>query len=310
MKTIHLHLLSLFMLLLIAMPSAAENTSSRLDSLQRVEQDLHLQSQKLQLQYDNLYRIIATCKTDAEYLAQYKVSDQLDKKAQQIGKKIQKVKKEMELERARIRQVKFEAEAAKKQAQAQAESVVPLKGELNGHAWVDLGLPSGTKWATCNVGTTKVQGVGTRIAWGELATKKTFSPAAYTHNDVELPCYAGDPKCDIATVQWGEGWQTPTLEQWQELIEHCTWSYEMINGVNGVIFTSSKTHNYIFLPSTGYTDDETYKLKDTTYNQAYWSSTGQDSNGAHSYIANYEHGYMTITNRYIAHCVRAVCGAQ
>ena len=64
----------------------------------------------------------------------------------------------------------------------------------------------------------------------------------------------------------------------------------------------------IFMPATGYTDDESYKLKYTTYNLAYWASTAAPKGyGAYSYIANYEHGYMTTTNRYIAHCVRAVC---
>ena len=145
---------------------------------------------------------------------------------------------------------------------------------------------------------------------GRTGPKKTFSPAAYSLTDVELPCYAGNAQYDLATAQWGEGWYTPTKEQWDELIEHCDWEYVMINGINGVLFTSHKTYNTIFLPSTGYTDDETYKLKHTTYNLAYWTSTGWSNNGAHSYIANYEHGYMTITNRYIAHCVRAVCGVS
>ena len=102
--------------------------------------------------------------------------------------------------------------------------------------------------------------MGTRIAWGELATKKTFSPAAYSLTDVELPCYAGNAQYDLATAQWGEGWYTPTKQQWDELVEYCDWDYVMINGVNGVLFTSRKTYNTIFLPSTGYTDDETYQL--------------------------------------------------
>ena len=152
--------------------------------------------------------------------------------------------------------------------------------------------------------------MGTRIAWGETATKKLFSPDTYTHNELELPSYAGNAEYDLATAQWGEQWHTPTLQQWQELIEHCQWQYVMVNGIHGVLFTSRKTYNTIFLPSTGYTDDETYKLKHTTYNLAYWSSTGISHNGAHSYIANYEQGYMTTTNRYVAHCVRAVCSTS
>lgn len=223
---------------------------------------------------------------------------------------MRKVEGEIQVEQARIEQVEREANLAKKHAAAQAKSPVPLKGELNGRPWVDLGLPSGTKWATYNVGTKNIHGVGTRIAWGETDTKKTFSPNAYTLNDRELPSYAGEANYDLATAQWGEGWYTPTKQQWDELIEYCDWDYVMINGINGVLFTSRKTYNTIFLPSTGYTDDETFKLIYTTYNLAYWSSTSIGTNGAHAYIANYEQGYMTTTNRYVAHCVRAVCSTS
>ena len=306
MKNNLLHLISICMLLVIAMPSMAQ--SACLDSLQRVDKNLQEQSQLIQLKYDSIYRIIAQCKTDAERLEQHEVLKKFEKKEQQLANQLRKVEQEINIEQARIDQAKREADLAQKQAAAQAKSPVALKGDLNGHPWVDLGLPSGTKWATYNVGTKSIHGVGTRIAWGETATKKTFSPNAYTINDQELASYAGDPQYDLATAQWGEGWYTPTLQQWDELIQYCDWDYVMINGINGVLFTSPKTYNTIFLPSTGYTDDETYKLKYTTYNLAYWTSTGLHTNGAHSYIANYEQGYMTTTNRYVAHCVRPVCG--
>ena len=305
MKTIRIYLLSIFLLLVLAMPSMAQ--SARLDSLLQVQRHIELQNQQLQLQYDSLYRIIAQCKTDAELLVQHEVLNKIEKKEQQLGNQMRKVEKAIEVEQARIEQVKRDAALAEKQAAAQANSPVPLKGERNGHPWVDLGLPSDTKWATYNVGSKSLHGVGTRVAWGETATKKTFSPNAYSLNDRELASYAGDATYDLATAQWGEGWCTPTKQQWEELLEYCDWDYVMINGINGVLFTSPKTYNTIFLPSTGYTDDETFKLKYTTYNLAYWSSTGAHTNGAHSYIANYEQGYMTTTNRYVAHCVRAVC---
>lgn len=304
MKTIRFYILSTF-LLLLAMPSMGQ--SACLDSLQQVQRHIELQNQQIQLQYDSLYRIMAQCKTDAELLVQHEVLNKIEKKEQQLGNQMRKVERAIEVEQARIEQVQRDAVLAEKQAAAQAKSPVPLKGEWNGHLWVDLGLPSGTKWATCNVGAKHIYGVGTRVAWGETATKKTFSPNAYPLNDRELASYAGDAAYDLATAQWGEGWSTPTKEQWDELLEYCDWDYVMINGINGVLFTSPKTYNTIFLPSTGYTDDETFKLKYTTYNLAYWSSSGLQTNGAHSYIANYEEGYMTTTNRYVAHCVRAVC---
>ncbi len=308
MKTVHLYLMSICMLLLFFMPSMAQHTSACLDSLQRVEKDLELQGLQFVAQRDSIYQIIAKCKTDQELLAQYAVLEKIDKKSGQIAKRIDKVHNEMEVERARLEQVERDAHLAEKQAAVQALSPVPLKGELNGHPWVDLGLPSGTKWATYNVGSGQIYGVGTRVAWGEIATKKTFSPSTYLLNNVDLPSYTGIPQYDLATAKWGEGWYTPTKQQWDELIEYCDWDYVMINGINGVLFTSKKTYNTIFLPSTGYTDDDTYKLIHTKYNGQYWSSTGTNRGGAHCYIDNYEHGYMTTVPVYGARCVRAVCG--
>ena len=306
MKTIHLHLLGLCMLFVMAMPSMAQ--SARLDSLRRVEKDLELQDQQLRLKYDSVYLMLSQCKTDEERIRKMPALDKLEKESQQWGKKFEKVRKEITLEEARIEQVEREAMLAEKQAAVQARTPYALTGELNGHEWVDMGLPSGTRWATCNVGTTVIHGVGTRIAWGETASKKLYAPSTCKYNDSQIPNYAGNPTYDMATAKWGEGWCTPSKQQWDELIEHCDWDYVIINGVNGVLFTSSKTYNMIFMPATGYTDDESYKLKYTTYNLAYWASTASPIGyGAYSYIANYEHGYMTTTNRYVAHCVRAVC---
>ena len=184
MKNNLLHLLSICMLLVIAMPSMAQ--SACLDSLQRVDKNLQEQSQLIQLKYDSIYRIIAQCKTDAERLEQHEVLKKFEKKEQQLANQLRKVEQEITIEQARIDHAKREADLAQKQAAVQAKSSVPLKGELNGHSWVDLGLPSGTKWATYNVGTNSIHGVGTRIAWGETATKKTFSPNTYTVNEQEL----------------------------------------------------------------------------------------------------------------------------
>lgn len=306
MKTIHQYLLSTAILLLTALPTMAQST--RLDSLLQVKQGIQHQFDRIELEYDSIYSLIAQCTTDDQRKVHLAVRDKIERRQGKLSDQFRRIEDEIKVEKARLEHIEREVRLAEKQAQAQAKSPVPLKGELAGHQWVDLGLPSGTKWATYNVGTTLIHGVGTRIAWGELATKKTFSPSAYKYNDTVIISYTGNAECDLATAQWGEGWYTPTKQQWDELVEHCDWDYVMINGIYGVLFTSTKTYNYIFLPSTGYTDDETYKLKYTTYNLAYWTSTGLQTNGAHSYIANYEQGYMTTTNRYVAHCVRPVCG--
>ena len=145
MKSIHRSLFSIYMLLIIAMPSVAQ--SARLDSLQRVEKELKDQVQLLQLQYDSLYRIIAQCKTDSQRLVQYKVLDKFDKQANRLSNRINQLNDEILNEQARLEQEERDAYLTQKQAEIQAMSPVPLKGEINGHPWVDLGLPSGTKWA-------------------------------------------------------------------------------------------------------------------------------------------------------------------
>ena len=306
MKNIYRFLCSLLLLLLSTMPVISQ--TAHLDSLLHLYDNIQQQALQQNILYDSIYRIIAQCKTDEQRLIQHKEIEKLDKKAQKLGQRTNKLLNEIEIEKQRIEQAKREAELSQKQEKLLAQYPhLILKGETNGHQWVDMGLPSGTKWATCNIGAKESHHVGTRIAWAETDTKKLFAPNTYLHNETPIPPYNNNPQYDIATAKWGEEWSTPTLQQWEELIQYCEWQYVMINAINGVLFTSKKTYNTIFLPSTGYTDDETYKLIYTKYNLAYWTATGIHSNGAYSYIANYEQGYITTTNRYVAHCVRAVC---
>ena len=304
MKTIHLSLVSIAMLLLVSMTSFAQ--TARMDSLYQVENKLNQQIERYSQQVDSVDRILMVHHTEEDILKHYPVREKIEKKMHNLAKQLDKVHNEIKIEQAYIEQQEREAKLAEKRAAVQARTKQALQGETNGHAWVDMGLPSGTKWATCNIGAKDIHGVGTRVAWGETASKKLFAPTTYTQ--INITDYAGQKQYDLATAQWGDGWHTPTLQQWKELIEYCDWNYVIINGKNGVLFTSPKTYHTIFLPATGYTDDETYKLIYTTYNLAYWCSTAGEYGGAHAYIANYEEGYMTTTNRYVAHTVRAVCG--
>jgi len=109
----------------------------------------------------------------------------------------------------------------------------------NGHEYVDLGLPSGTLWATCNVGATTPEGYGDYFAWGETTPKETYNWMTYkwgSGNESdgwlyrELTKYCSDstyglygfhdnltellPEDDAATANWGNGWRTPTRAQW------------------------------------------------------------------------------------------------
>ena len=100
---------------------------------------------------------------------------------------------------------------------------------LDGHAYVDLGLPSGTLWATCNVGASSPEEYGDYFAWGETEPKNDYNWSTYKYckgssttmtkyctsssygtvdNKTEL-----EPSDDAATVNWGSNWQMPSLEQ-------------------------------------------------------------------------------------------------
>ena len=95
-----------------------------------------------------------------------------------------------------------------------------LRGTLNGHEWVDLGLRSGTLWATENIKLYD-QSIyfSTYFAWGETSPKEAYQLDNYTYSDkpVILPTNA-----DAATVNWGEGWRMPTKSEFEELLKKCT----------------------------------------------------------------------------------------
>jgi len=131
-----------------------------------------------------------------------------------------------------------------KLAQRVAKQIDNTRGIQNGHEWVDLGLPSGSKWATCNVGAANSKECGNYYSWGETTRKRCFESSSYSYssNQRVLPYSA-----DVANVIWGSDWRMPSKEQWVELINSCSWKkdgdgYKVI-GPNG---------NSIFLPSAGY----------------------------------------------------------
>ena len=142
------------------------------------------------------------------------------------------------------------------------------KNELNGHEWVDLGLPSGTLWATCNVGASSPEEYGNYYAWGETLTKGQYDESTYTYTDNpnKLPLSA-----DAAAINWGEGWMIPSENQWSELINNCSWER---NGW-GTTFTG-RNGNSLYLPSAGFDSDDIYAINGVHWDGCgcfYWSST-------------------------------------
>lgn len=144
----------------------------------------------------------------------------------------------------------------------------------NGHDYVDLGLPSGTLWATTNVGSTSTTDYGQLFAWGETSEKSIYNWQTYqwAEDDTTLTRYSGHRDTlwlcdDVACRQWGGLWQLPTLAQFQELTRYCRWSWALVNGVYGYRVTNNGTG--IFLPAAGYqTEAIIYDRNSTGY---YWT---------------------------------------
>ena len=159
---------------------------------------------------------------------------------------------------------------------------------LDDYVYVDLGLPSGLLWATCNVGADNPEDYGDYFAWGETQPKDTYNWSTYqycngSYNTLTKYCnysswgYNGFtdnlttllPEDDAATANWGGDWRMPTKEEWQELYSNTTQTWTTQNGVNGRLFTAANG-NSLFLPAAGRYDGELYNAGLLGY---FWSSS-------------------------------------
>ena len=185
----------------------------------------------------------------------------------------------------------------------------------NGYEYVDLGLPSGLKWAARNVGAANPENDGEYFAWGETVLKSAYSWSTYkfgTSASGPFSKYApGDNKTvldledDAAHVNMGGNWRMPTKEEWTELIDNCTWTDKTVNIVRGKLVTGPNG-NSIFLPFAGYIDD-TYicEMLSAGY---YWSSS-LAYNPSLSHYAYLQSSDIDIYDgsRFHGGTVRAVC---
>ena len=149
-------------------------------------------------------------------------------------------------------------------------TTLSTEGTTNGHDWVDLGLPSGLKWATCNVGATAPEQYGDYYSWGEVETKTAYNSNNCSTMYQQIDDFSGDPQYDVARKKWGDAWRMPTSEEQKELLDNCTWELTTINSISGYKVTGPNG-NSIFLPAAGYYYD-TY-VNFAGYYGGYWSST-------------------------------------
>ena len=156
---------------------------------------------------------------------------------------------------------------------------------------IDLGLPSGTKWACCNVEADKPEDFGGYYAWGETEVKDAYNSVTYqyiTGVDVDgdgwydsdvvwqnIGSDIGGTQYDVAHVKWGGSWMMPSLDKIKELVDNCTYSWISMNGVEGGKFTGPNGSS-IFLPAAGYREEDYLAWDDGSYGD-YWSSTQHTS---------------------------------
>ncbi len=187
---------------------------------------------------------------------------------------------------------------------------------------VDLGLPSGLKWATYNVGATKPEEYGNYYAWGETATKETYSWDTYKHGDGETfskynatdgltTLEAAD---DAAIANWGGSWRMPTDDEWKELRENCNWRwtdrYNDTTRVAGYIVASKSNDNSIFLPAAGFLDSR--GINNNGSYGYYWSSSLETEDPKCAWYTIFSDGQSnsvrrSSVERFYGRSVRAVC---
>ena len=193
------------------------------------------------------------------------------------------------------------------------ENVAENESE-NGYEYVDLGLPSGIKWATCNVGANSPEEYGDYFAWGETQPKDKYTWSTYKYCTDSYYCTVDnkttlDLEDDAAHVNWGGKWRMPTTAEQDELRDtnNCTWEWTTLNGVKGYKVTSVKNGNSIFLPAAGHRGYD--GLIGAGNVGLYWSSSLDADRSCNAYKLYFSSSIVDwrVDNRDSGYSVRPVC---
>ena len=191
---------------------------------------------------------------------------------------------------------------------------------------IDLGLPSGLKWADRNVGAEKETDYGLYFQWGDTVGYADTSHSTWktcpgnggndTYNARSISTWDAEnlsggllkPEVDAATVNMGSNWRMPTREDFGELISNTNYEYTEINGVKGGKFINKNdSSKYIFLPFAGLAAEGSFE--DQGIGGNIWSSSVYSDSPVNAYgVGTVESGYGGIVGiRYYALSVRGVC---
>lgn len=182
-----------------------------------------------------------------------------------------------------------------------------IKSSIAGHKFVDLGLPSGLKWAAYNVGAESPEEYGDYFAWGEIQPKDAYTEENCSSLYLYAEDISGHMYLDAARANWGSPWRMPTEQEIIELVLNTNGMSTELNGVRGTMVTG-RNGNSIFFPYAGKMIDTTlYDEGDFGY---YYSSSltkpiTSDS-GPYYYFVDDTQGTTSSVNRYPGFTIRPV----
>ena len=206
----------------------------------------------------------------------------------------------------------------------QVRLTTPQDGMINGHKYVDLGLPSGTLWATMNVGASYYLDHGSFFAWGETETKYNYQKHTYKYFecdssttilkyntnstygtvDDKIILEMGD---DAARANWGGEWRMPTKEEFEELLTECTWQLIENDEIGTTCVGNSKSNDQSIALNAGGT--RAANSSSSIYNGYYYSSSLHTNDPLSAHIFYFDSNDVSISwmRRHGGASVRPVC---
>lgn len=195
-------------------------------------------------------------------------------------------------------------------------SITTLNKVINGHKFINLGLPSGLLWAECNVGASSPWEDGDYYAWGETEPKSIYKWGTYKWGSNSNTCTkynSSDGKTtleasdDVATVKWGKECRMPSRAEFQELYNKCDWTWKSnYNGASGYL-VKGPNNQTIFLPASGFRYNGVLDRRGS--NGYYRSSSLDASNSGYAYYLYFGSGYINPSYskyRFFGYSVRPV----
>lgn len=170
--------------------------------------------------------------------------------------------------------------------------------------WVDLGLPSGLKWATRNIGAPLPEKYGNNFSWGEVNTKSKYTKGNYKSKNIPIMNIVGHNQYDAAKTNCGDKWRLPTKQDFEELLSVCVWTKGSSGGSMNGYYVVGPNGNSIFMPSAGYVDGSSRIVSSIG---CYWTGDAIDKDNAYFLLFDIFEKNVSIGKKYYGYSIRPVC---